>query len=532
MPAAGYLETSPPADDSTEINLPSELLSFIAARLFELGEFGELGQRASLNEGRGQGHETSFSSLFQLNSTVVPCLKKAPNYEQPCFNNNKGPRNANVVLEGFLLGLGNEQQQQPTKPAPRFVLRLYPDSNNYYANSETINSGGEEQEPMTNLASPSTPRSPSQRLVSLSRSASQARLAAHPANEPIVLDFLFKADPGLAPRCLLHGLDGDHGAKNNWSVLEYIDNAGPLAAGEIRQCEVSEVAASLLGRTHHALEKGLKMGLKKPRLRKVVDDWEVVPSSLEADFLGLLGSETIAGACTPGAMTNGHAHNNGHSMNANGSISTDTIDAAAAAAVNDLCSDCALAPELSHRLGTLWTRLQSVSLSHATDFRSLPRDVIVHGDAQCGNLLRDASGSDQLYLVDWEDAHLGNPLEDLGSMLAIAVPPFDSKSEAEFIDAYLAEVHDALRERIGKLRVAGKFAEELNLYKARKLCKVIAGLNAGLVRSVGMGVGEGGGAVDLETRKCEVVASVRYFAGQLEKVLDAIEGINKPKAAK
>lgn len=66
------------------------------------------------------------------------------------------------------------------------------------------------------------------------------------------------------------------------------------------------------------------------------------------------------------------------------------------------------------------------------------RISIVHGDLRFGNVLYD--GDEMTALIDWEMAHLGDPIEDLGWVYRDLWSPRRSLSFEEFLAAYTDEL--------------------------------------------------------------------------------------------
>ena len=95
--------------------------------------------------------------------------------------------------------------------------------------------------------------------------------------------------------------------------------------------------------------------------------------------------------------------------------------AAALAAVHRMPADPGLAPPVDDPLARLRETYDALAQPHPTfelAFRALGRDrpparrALVHGDFRIGNLMIGAHGVGGV--LDWELAHLGDPLEDLG----------------------------------------------------------------------------------------------------------------------
>jgi aminoglycoside phosphotransferase (APT) family kinase protein len=269
-------------------------------------------------------------------------------------------------------------------------------------------------------------------------------------NEATVLLYLDSHAPGLAPKCYLRGDTGFHGALRPWAILEFILNVGAVQPQEIVHLGRSKAAAEILGKIHHSLcePEACAAGRAVEGIETVPGDDVVVPDT------ELIGKDFMRG-----------------------------------------CGDDAYAEQLK----ATWAKVLDVSTKHGELFASLPRTALVHGDTHCGNFLKCMDAM-TLRLVDWEAAHIGCELEDVGSLLVVAVPPFSAEQESDFLDEYLAAVHDSCRAWIGRLRAKGNLKEAVALYKMRKLCRIIAFFNAavdamdGEARKSGVGAGMLGGA--------------------------------------
>src|SRR5947209_775980 len=95
--------------------------------------------------------------------------------------------------------------------------------------------------------------------------------------------------------------------------------------------------------------------------------------------------------------------------------------AAALAAVHRMPADASLAPSVEDPLGQLRAQHERLGEPHPTfelafrvlgDEKPAAHRSFVHGDFRLGNLLVDVAGVTAV--LDWELAHLGDPIEDLG----------------------------------------------------------------------------------------------------------------------
>lgn len=123
----------------------------------------------------------------------------------------------------------------------------------------------------------------------------------------------------------------------------------------------------------------------------------------------------------------------------------------------------------------LWTRLHEKTSPFMAVFASIPRNALVHGDAHCGNVLKTRKG-DALRLIDFEAAHVGSPLEDLGCFATVTFPRLPNDRLELFVAAYLVALpQDAARRLLPSDSSAMWTA--LRLFKLRKLVRMIAFFN-------------------------------------------------------
>jgi aminoglycoside phosphotransferase (APT) family kinase protein len=89
---------------------------------------------------------------------------------------------------------------------------------------------------------------------------------------------------------------------------------------------------------------------------------------------------------------------------------------------------------------------------------------VVHGDYRSGNFMHDGAGK-ILAILDWEMAHIGDPLEDLGW----AIDPLWSHFETERVSGLLPRVEAiALWEKSSGLKVNPKALAWWELFNSFK----------------------------------------------------------------
>lgn len=127
------------------------------------------------------------------------------------------------------------------------------------------------------------------------------------------------------------------------------------------------------------------------------------------------------------------------------------------------------------------------------------RTVLVHGDLHLGNIIVDRDSGEVNAVVDWELTTLGDPLADIGSLLAYwptqdgpNLPGFDAALSPGFPTA--EELADRYLSRTGRSREALNFWHVLGLWKVaiivegvlRRTRDVPANASKGAALSAGM----------------------------------------------
>lgn len=245
-------------------------------------------------------------------------------------------------------------------------------------------------------------------------------------NELFWLQLLEKEKPGLAPRCLYYDFSCSLIARP-FIVTEFIENNGALTPSGLTDVQMAQVA-KILASLHH-----LEPHEAKPEL----EDFNVIPNQqkLHSEFCGVGG-------------TDGH--------------------------------------EYEDRLNSAWALVETKCASYISDFSLLPRSSLIHGDSHCGNVLREVvpQQEEKLRFIDWEGAHVGCPLEDLGSFLVVTFPPLSPDRESLFLQSYISAASPTISKSLSSLQTSGKLETMLRLFKIRKLCRTLAFLNAA-IKSMG-----------------------------------------------
>ncbi len=118
----------------------------------------------------------------------------------------------------------------------------------------------------------------------------------------------------------------------------------------------------------------------------------------------------------------------------------------------------------------------------AADLPASPGACVVHGDYRLGNVMLDPEAPRVLALLDWELATLGDPLADLGYLVASYA---DADSAATVLDLSpvtrtpgfptRAELVERYAERSGRSVGALAWYETLALWKAAVFCEGLYG---------------------------------------------------------
>ncbi|AWT27075.1 hypothetical protein Csp1_23250 [Corynebacterium provencense] len=211
------------------------------------------------------------------------------------------------------------------------------------------------------------------------------------------------------------------------------------------------------------------------------------------------GVPVIAMSVVPGTSLNSRDAAAGLSPRARAAVAEGLVDAMVAVHAVDLdrtglstlASHEPYAPRQLRRWSRQWEKTKTRELPPLDALTARLRDavpdqsetVLVHGDLHLGNIIVDPGTGTVNAVVDWELATLGDPLADIGSLLAYwptptgpNLPGFDAAlsdgfpGHAELADRYLSAT--------GRSRTALDFWHVLGLWK-------VAVIVEGVVRRVG-----------------------------------------------
>jgi len=146
--------------------------------------------------------------------------------------------------------------------------------------------------------------------------------------------------------------------------------------------------------------------------------------------------------------------------------------------------------------------IENIIEKYNSAFNKSIRNVFVHGDAHCGNILYDESDK-TLRFIDWESAHVGNVLEDLSAMTTVIYPLFTEEEEKDFLNQYFQGTNEIINPEMMVL---------YHLYKFKKLTLIVAFLLKGLMKLQEKG----------EEFPQQLTGGLRFFIGQLKTVVELL----------
>lgn len=245
---------------------------------------------------------------------------------------------------------------------------------------------------------------------------------------------------GLVPPLTLERIDG--GQSNLTFVVT--DSTGRQVV--VRQPPLGGLVAS----AHNVLREG--------RIMAALADTPVpVPTIFGASDVTRPGAvsdqPTIAMSFVPGVTANSRRVVDGMSPTVRRATASSLIDAMTAVhqvdlvatGLADVASTDAYAPRQLRRWTKQWDKSKTRELPELESLTerlhaAVPQQTettLVHGDLHLGNLLVDPADGSALAVVDWELATLGDPLADIGSLLAYW--PVRNGPQLPGFDAALAE---------------------------------------------------------------------------------------------